>query len=330
MEKERPVTKVVNILKEMVTQLEHEAEEDEDVYQAMSCWCTTNDAAKTQAIAAGERKINDLTATIEEATANSARLNTEIANLQKEVAKNGNALDTAKALRMKQSAEFVATEKDMLQSIGSMKNAITALSKHNSFLQVPEAERSEIITSVGTQVHKHASLISELTTPSERHALKAFVQSGAKYAPQGGEIFGILGAMKESFETNLAAAQKTEASSAQAFADLDAAKSAEITAGQEQKDAKTQELASAEETKVNSKADLEDTGDQLEEDTKFLADLKEQCANADSEYEERTKTRELEIAAVSKAMEFLTSDEAHELFTRTFNPALVQAGATSQ
>merc|ERR1719506_660181 len=76
-EKERPVSKVVNILKEMVTQLEHEAEEDEDTYQAMSCWCTTNDAAKTQAIAAGERKINDLTASIEEATANSARLNTE-------------------------------------------------------------------------------------------------------------------------------------------------------------------------------------------------------------------------------------------------------------
>ena len=98
-EKERPVSKVVNILKEMVTQLEHEAEEDEDTYQAMSCWCTTNDAAKTQAIAAGERKINDLTAAIEEGTANSARLNTEIANLNKEVAKNGEALDKATALR---------------------------------------------------------------------------------------------------------------------------------------------------------------------------------------------------------------------------------------
>ena len=34
--------------------------------------------------------------------------------------------------------------------------------------------------------------------------------------------------------------------------------------------------------------------------------------------------RQLEIAAVSKALEFLSSDEAHELFTSTFNPKFVQ------
>merc|ERR1719263_683141 len=39
----------------------------------------------------------------------------------------------------------------------------------------------------------------------------------------------------------------------------------------------------------------------------------------DQEYEERTKTRQLEIQAVSKALAFLSSDEAHDLFTRTFN-----------
>jgi len=44
----------------------------------------------------------------------------------------------------------------------------------------------------------------------------------------------------------------------------------------------------------------------------------------DQEYAERTNTRQLEIQAVSKALAFLSSDEAHDLFTRTFNPALVQ------
>merc|ERR1719446_583070 len=103
-EQKNPVSKVVTILKDMVAQLEKEAEEDEDVYETMGCWCETNDKLKTQAIADGKSKIDTLTAAIEEYTANSARLNTEIANLDKEVAKNGNALDNAKALRMKQSA----------------------------------------------------------------------------------------------------------------------------------------------------------------------------------------------------------------------------------
>merc|ERR1719380_55306 len=71
--------------------------------------------------------------------------------------------------------------------------------------------------------------------------------------------------------------------------------------------------------------DLEDTQETLAADTKFLANLKERCANMDSEYEERTKTRQLEIQAVSKALAFLSSDEAHDLFTRTFNFVQVQS-----
>merc|ERR1719231_923671 len=49
----------------------------------------------------------------------------------------------------------------------------------------------------------------------------------------------------------------------------------------------------------------------------------------DQEYEERTKTRQLEIQAVSKALAFLSSDEAHDLFTRTFNFVQVQTVAQS-
>lgn len=47
----------------------------------------------------------------------------------------------------------------------------------------------------------------------------------------------------------------------------------------------------------------------------------------DREWEERQKTRSLEMEACSKALAFLTSDDAHDLFTRTFNPALLQSGA---
>merc|ERR1719364_29787 len=130
--------------------------------------------------------------------------------------------------------------------------------------------------------------------------------------------------MKESFEQNLANSQKTEASELAAFTDLSTAKSEEISAGEDQIDAKTEELASTDEKNSASKKDLEDTTATLAEDTKFLADLKDKCANADQEYEERVKTRNLEMAAVSKALEYLTSDEAHELFTKTFNPTLLQ------
>merc|ERR1719476_902091 len=48
----------------------------------------------------------------------------------------------------------------------------------------------------------------------------------------------------------------------------------------------------------------------------------------DKEWEERQKTRQLEMQAVSKALAVLSGDDAHDLFTRTFNPALLQSRST--
>merc|ERR1719476_656464 len=48
----------------------------------------------------------------------------------------------------------------------------------------------------------------------------------------------------------------------------------------------------------------------------------------DKEWEERQKTRQLEMQAVSMALAVLSGDDAHDLFTRTFNPALLQSRST--
>merc|ERR1719145_60437 len=67
----------------------------------------------------------------------------------------------------------------------------------------------------------------------------------------------------------------------------------------------------------------------LSADEKFLMMLKEKCQMTDKEWEERQKTRQLEMEAVSKALTILSGDDAHDLFTRTFNPALLQSSSTA-
>merc|ERR1719476_83512 len=148
--KNRPVSKVITLLKDMLKQLEKEAEEDEEIYDKMACWCETNDKAKTKAIAEAEARIEMLTTKVEELTAQSARLNTEIKNLEKEVAANQDALDKATAIREKQLAEFNAEEKDLLESISALKAAITVLSKHHgaSLLQVPRTHMIGVATTL--------------------------------------------------------------------------------------------------------------------------------------------------------------------------------------
>jgi chromosome segregation ATPase len=112
------------------------------------------------------------------------------------------------------------------------------------------------------------------------------------YAPQSGEIFGILKQMKETFEANLAQTQKDEQNNQKAYEELKAAKEEEIKAGQDQIDAKTQELASTDEKLAESKEDLEDTKKSFAADEEFLAMLKEKCSGTDAEWEERQKTRQ--------------------------------------
>jgi len=55
-----------------------------------------------------------LTTAIEDLTAGSARLHTEIKNIEKEVAENQEALDQATEIRQKELAEFNTEEKDLL------------------------------------------------------------------------------------------------------------------------------------------------------------------------------------------------------------------------
>merc|ERR1719504_311910 len=47
--------------------------------------------------------------------------------------------------------------------------------------------------------------------------------------------------------------------------------------------------------------------------------LKETCQMTDQEWEERQKSRAEEIKAVSEALAILSSDDAHDTFTKTFN-----------
>merc|ERR1719487_553526 len=147
----------------MLKQLEKEAEEDEEIYEKLACWCETNDKEKTKAIADAEAKLTNLQAKIETLTAQSAQLNVELEGLEKEVAANQKSLDVATALREKQLAEFNAEEKDMLLAIQSLGQAITVLSKHHG--GAASAAIATAMSVVRTQMGRHGARLQGTITP---------------------------------------------------------------------------------------------------------------------------------------------------------------------
>jgi chromosome segregation ATPase len=311
----RPVAKVKKLLMDMRHELEGEQAEDESSKEKMECWCHSNSEQKKQAILIANKQIDALTALIGSKTELSAKLTAEIGGLSDEIAKNTDSLNKATAMRDEEYAQFNDEEKDLLQSIDALKNAIVVLGKHN------EASMVSVQSVLRQALAGHSDILADMK--AEHHSvIESFLQIGQpahfqSYAPQSGQIFGILKEMKEQFERNLAKAQKNEMAGKENYAQLKASKEEEIAAANEAVAAKNEDKADSNEARVNGESDLEDTRNALAADTAFLNDLEERCASFEAEYQERSKTRAEEIAAVGEAMSILDSPEAFDLFGKT-------------
>jgi len=317
---EKPIQKVIRLMKEMQSQLDKEAKEDEDMFDKLGCWCDTNEKEKTQANAVNNQRITDLTAFIEESTAKSASLKTEIEELTKQVEASEASLAESTAIREKDAAEFFDFEKDSIVNTEAVKGAIMTLGKvhgdalnQQSLMQVRSLLRKHLKTHkrMFSKSSPHLALIQE---QPESEVDSLLQQAGE--APQSGAIFGILKQMKESFETNLATSTDEESSAKETFASMKASKEEEIAAAEELIASKKTELASTDEKNAAAKEDLEDTTATVAADTTFLANLKDKCDTATADYQARSKVRNEEIAAVAEAMEILTGDDARDLLLK--------------
>jgi len=314
-DKSRPISRVIKLLKEMQAQLVKEAKEDQDLYEKFSCWCKTNGKEKDEAVEVAGQRIEQLTATIEELTSTSAELNADIKKTKKQIAEDRAALAKATAIREKESAAFTNEEKDMIQSVQALKSAVTVLSKHHP----SSAELLEIQNLIANLSHKRGD---RFLLP--RRNLGAFLQVQEpglvrEYESQSGEIFGILKQMLVNFNDNLSQSQKDEAAAQDAYNALRAAKEEQIATGKEELDNKMGELADTDNKLADAKEDLEDTRKALSADQKFLLDLRKRCKANDEEWEERSKTRQEEIQAVSETIDILNNDDSFEKRDATFN-----------
>merc|ERR1719364_487610 len=224
--------------------------------------------------------------------------------------------------------KFRDEEKDMILSIDSLKNALVVLEKTLGLTQASKQSflQSSSYTTVRANVREAMSkskaddILAQILNPSDRDVLQAFLQGKIKAgSAQGGEIMGVLKQMKTEFESNLKDMQGEESASVTEFGSLKEARTSEIAAGEKMIKEKTALLGKTKVQLAEAKEDLEDTTTAMEADQSFLVDLKERCSVSDKEWEARSKTRSMEIAAVGETIKILTDDDAHDLFGSTLS-----------
>merc|ERR1719379_3249863 len=318
-----PIRKVVTMLQAMQKKITAEGEKEKELFDKFNCYCQNGDAALAKSISEAETKVPQVSSDIEEAEAQVAQLKSDLKSHQTDRAAAKGAMAEATSIREKEAGEYAALKAELDANLAALAKATSAIEKGmaGSFLQTSAA-----------QILKKLVLAESSMAEYDREELTSFLSGSQEYAPQSGQITGILKQMSDTMTANLNEATNGENGAIKAYEGLMAAKTKEVNALTQAIEEKSVRLGELQVTIVEMKEDLDDTQKALLEDKKFLADLGKNCALKTKEHEENMAMRSQELVALADTIKILNDDDALELFKKTLPgaSAFVQMTETAQ
>merc|ERR1719440_2457815 len=176
------------------------------------------------------------------------------------------------------------------------------------------------LQTTAASVLRQISLSADMI-PADRDLLASFLSDGSSYAPQSGQIVGILKTLKDEMDKDLADATSEENSAIASFDSLVASKQKEIVALTKAVESKTQRIGELGVKIAQMENDLEDTQEGLAEDKKFFADLDANCEKKKAEWAAYKEMEAKEMVALADTINVLNDDDALELFKKTLPSA---------
>jgi chromosome segregation ATPase len=309
-----PITKVVNLLKEIKAGINADHDAEQQVYDKFACWCENTTSRKAKNIEQAKEDIQELGSNVLTLKGKVATLASEIAHLGQEIADNEAAQKQATAIREKENAAYQTEHSELEQTIGALEKAINVLTgagtKKASLLAIKKAVSKSIAR--GNLSDKQVSLVSEFLR--DFHDQKA--QANQAYSPQSATIIGILKDMYTTFVMDLESETHEETNAQGAFEQLIATKQEELDTLQRTLTKKESQKGETEKQLADTEQNLADTRTAMEEDETFFDATAAQCKDKADEWSERSRLRTEELDGINKALEVLTSDDARALFNK--------------
>jgi len=313
---------VVTLLQNMQKKVEAEGKKEKELFEKFMCYCKNGLGDLRNAIDANEAKIPKVETALSEAEALKEQLEKDIAELKGSTGDAKATIAKAKGIRQKEAASFAKDSADKKTNIEALKKAIAAIEAGaaGKFLQ----------TSSETMTTLQSLVINADMRSADREMLTAFLSQGSGYAPQSGEILGMLKQMLETMEKELLEITAAEEQAIKDFEILIAAKEKELNANSGAIETKIERAAEIGLEIVEMKEDLDDSSKTLLEDKKFLSELEKDCGTKEEEWNSRCKIRAEELLAIGDTIKILNDDDALDLFKKTLpSPSLLQTQTTS-
>jgi len=304
-----PIRKVVTLMQEMQKEVEAEGEAEKELFEKFMCYCKGNNDSLRKQAEDGAALGEELRSKVKAETSEKKQVDQDQVQAKKDRAEAQNDLAQATKLREKENNEYVAEFGDTESNIDATGKAITALENGMG--------ASLLQTKLGGRLADVVGMYADKLEADEKEHMVAFLSQSKDYAPQSGEIVGILKNMKDEMEKSLGECKTTEEGALKGFAELSAAKKKEIAATTSAVESLTKRSGELAVSIVQNKNGAEDAEEEAADAAKFLANLKKTCAEKQKEYDARVQTRNEEIMAIGQAIGILNDDDALDLFKKT-------------
>eukprot|EP00971_Amphidinium_carterae_P131667 2607811-Amphidinium_carterae.1 len=313
-----PVSKVVEMLEDMIVKGSKMMEEEKATFAQYSKWVDTRSTELKQEIAAAQSSIEELTATIEKAMTRNGHLTKEIKKLDAEMDKASQQKQDASALRSSEATEFQKTSEDLSESIDALDRAMQQMQAQN--YDRPEAEA--LLQSMATRSPMlQPALAAFLHVKDQDEENDAGAPSVAAYKFQSQGIVDVLGELKGKFEDTLSDLQAEEENKAHAH-DMEALHLtnliSQMKADREGKAAKNSEAAAL---AASSKGELADTQADMTENKKMLTEIEATYTAKGVTFEMNQKVRSDELKALTEAKEIISSPEVSDSYSDNMKAA---------
>jgi hypothetical protein len=344
-----PISLVVSMLRNLQDKLEKDYKHEKDLFETATCWNRKVIAMKQTANDDARSRIGELETYIKDISSGKIEFTTERVDLQKEKKDLEQDIREAEAMAAKQKKEFIAADKEMEKAIKALNKAITVLGdatkdhKTGVFLDTDSdesqgmgfaaraAEHSQLVESAeisskflektdSTFLRRLLTGDVPLDTP-ERASWKTLNRKAnfkSKYKARSFKIQATLQEVEDTFQKDrAAAARKFEEQQAEnkkmmqtlherLEATVDALNSMEKETGQREK------------VKQESQDEIDNLKEQIQIDSKFIAQTQEYMILQKQEWDDRSVLRQGELSTMNQAIAILTDDANRDMFSKSY------------
>merc|ERR1719453_1214922 len=326
---QNPITRVAELLEGLSKKVEVDGKAEEELFEKYQCWYKTVVSVKTEANAAAADRIEALTAYIDDVEGGRIEFTTERGDLTSQLAALNAELEKSADIRAKEHEDYLAAKDEMEKAIAALEKAVNVLgsategTETGTLLATKFDLRKVVDLGRNTLSEADAKFLEKVldgeTPDVDWKKLNRKATFKMKYKGRSFKIQEILADMLQTFQDNLAEAETKETDTEASYQKLKGAKEAEKSATESAAQDMAKETAARNSAMAESTEEKDALTEQKTNDEKFIEQTETAHATKLGEWKERKRLRTEELASISKAIGILTSDDARDLFKKSFD-----------